>query len=418
MKRKATIWLWALLLPATAGAQDLQLHGYGKASGTLGLDGDWPFSGTTRFQGDLSGSQGPAAFRLTGDLDLDSGRLDAADLSARGLEASFLPVECRLDVHGSWADFSFGKQYVFWGQTDWVNPTDLFTPWDYVNISTELEDYRVAPWAARAQLWWRQTSLDWVWVPLPWPHTMDFSMMEGEGVTVGDPVLPERTLANSDLGLRLSSRLAGLDGSLMAFRGLDKRPGMAMDADLSTMPPALTLLPTYGMMEALGGDLSRGFGPLLLKAEGAWYHTHDADGDDVTVRNQELYGVAGLTWVPHPSFNVTVQGTWSHLLAYDADAELAALEAMGDPSPEVDAADSYSLVERLAWNWRDLLSLNAVGMQGVPDGDHFEMAYASWRAADGLSVLTGVVLFGGPEDTTFGALRDQSRAFGELKYSF
>ena len=53
-------------------------------------------------------------------------------------------------LHKGFLDLSVGKQYVFCGQTDWVNPTDLFTPWDYVNISSELEDYRVAPWAIRA----------------------------------------------------------------------------------------------------------------------------------------------------------------------------------------------------------------------------------------------------------------------------
>ncbi len=46
------------------------------------------------------------------------------------------------------------------------------------------------------------------------------------------------------------------------------------------------------------------------------------------------------------------------------------------------------------------------------------MAFVSWRASDGLTVLGGVVLFGGPEDTRFGRIRDSSRAFVEVKYSF
>ncbi len=51
-------------------------------------------------------------------------------------------------------------------------------------------------------------------------------------------------------------------------------------------------------------------------------------------------------------------------------------------------------------------------------GGRGEMAFVSWRASDGLTVLGGVVLFGGPEDTRFGRIRDSSRAFVEVKYSF
>ncbi len=46
------------------------------------------------------------------------------------------------------------------------------------------------------------------------------------------------------------------------------------------------------------------------------------------------------------------------------------------------------------------------------------MAFVARRARDGLTVVGGGVLFGGPEDTRFGRIRDSSRAFVEVKYSF
>ncbi len=412
--------LVALLLAGSAQASEaVELHGYAKAGGAVGfLSEPLVFEGLSRLQLDLSGRQGPASFRSTLDLDLDASLVDPADPSDRQAELSLLPVELRLGLHGDHCDLHLGKQYVFWGQTDWANPTDLFTPWDYVNISNELEDYRIAPWALRGIGYLGDASLDMVWVPWPQPHAMGLEDMASDELQLGDPDLPPRDIAHGDIGARLSALFWGFDASLMGFHGMDKRPGMSMSFD-PTRTPSLVLTPQYGMLDAVGGDLSRALGSsLLLKVETANTWTEDRDGADPGVRNPELYSVAGLTWVPHSSFNLTVQGTWSHLWRYDPDDDLQALQAMGDPDPSVDPVDSWGLVERLAWSWKDLLSLSVVGVQGLPEGDHFELAYLSWRAADGLSILGGVLLFGGPDGSRFGEMDGYSRGFTEVKVAF
>jgi len=423
-------FLFLLFLPSTAHSAEtdppkphLAFHGYAKASGDLTLADPYPFHGKARLQADLTGGYGIADFRAMLDLDLDVQQVPDGATGDRAAEVSLIPVELRIDLHPGPVDLSIGKQYVFWGQTDWVNPTDLFTPWDYVNISSELEDYRVAPWAVRATAYVKATSFDVVWVPWPMPHAMDLSAMLDEGVLLGEADLPARHVKNSDIGGRFSTRFAGIDLSIMGFHGLDKRPGMVMTADVDTSvmpppPPVLTLTPTYGKMSAVGGDISWGAGPILLKGEAAYYWTGDRDGDDPAVRNPELAAVAGVTVVPVPWLNFTVQATANHLGRYDPDDEIAALEALGMVDPTVDPTTSWGIVERASVDIRDVVSIQVVGMQGLPQGDHFEMAFVSWRAADGLTVLGGVVLFGGPDETRFGRIRDSSRAFVEVKYSF
>ncbi len=408
---------WLVASPVAA-SDAIELHGYAKATGSVGFTDPVLVEGLSRLQLDASGRQGPADFRATFDLDLETSAADPANPGDRDAELSLLPVELKVGLHPQHVDLVLGKQYVFWGQTDWANPTDLFTPWDYVNISNELEDYRIAPWAARATGYLGDVSLDVVWVPSPQPHAMGLDAMATDEIGVGEPVLPPRDLAHSDVGARLSALFWGFDASVMAFRGMDKRPGMSMTVDFS-QDPFLILEPQYGMMSAVGGDMSRAIGSqLLLKVEAAQYWTEDSEGTDPVVRNPELYSVAGLTWVPHPSFNITVQGTSNHLWAYDPDDEIAALQALGDPDPQVDPVDSWGMVERLSYTWKDLISLSVVGVQGLPDGDHMELAYVSWRAADGLNVLAGALIFGGPDDTRFGAMKDERRAFTEVKYSF
>ena len=409
----------AWLVVSPVAAEDVvELHGYAKATGSVGFTDPVMVEGLSRLQLDASGRQGPASFRATFDLDLEASAVDPSDPSDRAAELSVLPVELKVGLHPGNFDVVLGKQYIFWGQTDWANPTDLFTPWDYVNISNELEDYRIAPWAVRTTGYLGDVSLDLVWVPLPMPHAMGLDAMATDEIGVGEAVMPTRDLNHSDMGARLSALFWGFDASLMVFRGLDKRPSMEMTVDFG-QDPWLILEPHYGGMSAVGGDLSRAIGSqLLLKVEAANYWTQDLDGDDPTVRNPELYSVAGLTWVPHPNFNFTVQGTSNHLWHHDPDADLAALQALGDPDPQVDPVDTWGLVERAAWTWQDTVSVSVVGVQGLPEGDHFELAYASWRAADGLTVLAGVLLFGGPDDTRFGAMKSERRAFTEVKYSF
>jgi hypothetical protein len=303
-------------------------------------------------------------------------------------------------------------------------------------MNSELEDYRVAPWAVRWTGWRGNGALDLVWVPFPQPDLIDWSMADTGELAVDPTVLPERTLAHSSAGTRLSGSVAGFDLAAMAFHGLDKRPGMDMRIDLTTMPPDMALVPTHHTLWAFGGDAVRGFGPVLLTTEAAYYRTEDVAGDDPTIRNPEVFAVAGLTYVPTTEINLTVQGTWNHLFLYDpaaeadhwaawAEAELGAeavamAEALGMDFgfPEAGPTDAFGLVERAAWTWRDTVTLSVVGVQGLEDLDHFEMAMASWNAQDGLTVLGGVILFGGPEDSRFGAYQDASRVFGEVKASF
>lgn len=409
--------LWLMLAGLAGAGDDLELHGYAKAQLQV-----MPWTGdvapSARLQQDLGYRRDRFSFRAAFDLDLDFAALTGADVADRSAGLSILPVECKVALHADWFDLTVGKQYVFWGQTDWAIPTDLFTPWDYAHMSSELEDYRLAPWAARWTAWVRDTSIDLVWAPLPMPHAMDLSGAATETVAVGEAVLPERTLENGDLGLRVATRVGGFDLAGMAFHGLDKRPSMGMEVDTTTMPPALTLVPTYRTMWAFGGDASRGFGPVLIKAEAAYYLTQDASGTEVDIRNPELYAVAGVTYVPHANFNFSVQGTANHLFLYDEDEEIARRQALGDMDPSVDPRDAFGVVERLQWTYKDQLMVSLTGMQMAHSGEHFEMAMASYKVADGFTALGGVVLFGGPEESGFGALQEQSRVWVEGKASF
>jgi len=422
---RASLLLAALLLgalPASAAPSlDAQLHGYAKAAADLTLSEPHPIAGKARLQADLTGGTRIVRFRAMFDLDMAVTSADVPEDQAAGFRV--FPVECRVDLRLGPVDVVAGKQYVFWGQTDWVNPTDLFTPWDHVHVSSELEDYRVAPWALRATAYVKATSFDLVWVPWPSPHVMDFTPMEAGGVVVSDPSLPPRSMASSDIGLRVTTRLWGIDASAMGFHGLDKRPGMVMAADIdaATTPahaPTLTATPTCGTMSAVGGDLAWGKGPILLKGEVAYYWTQDLDGDDPTVRNPELAAVTGLTVVPTPWLNFTVQGTVNRLSRYDPLVEEVALLAMGMSDPDLDPRTSWGLVERVAIDIRETVSISLVGVQGLEDGDWFGLGYVSWRVTDGLTLLAGTVLFGGPEGSDFGRLEGYSRVFVEVKYSF
>ena len=75
-------------------------------------------------------------------------------------------------------------------------------------------------------------------------------------------------------------------------------------------------------------------------------------------------------------------------------------------------------MERISFDIRGVVGISLVGLQGLPEKDWFAMGYVSWRAADGVTLLAGTVLFGGPDGSRFGSARDLSRVFVEIKYAW
>jgi len=415
----------ALLLVASTAAAKVELGGFTKAYTFVGLSDPWSLERTgARLQLETRGAAGPAAFYAAMDFDVD-GRRIARGSGERGAELDIYTVEAYVTLSAGPLDLRFGRQLIFWGQTLWSPPADLLCPWDYSNMSAEIEDYRVARTGARGLLYVGDLTAELVWLPLfegdrgvGGPTTM-----AGVPVTTVDQ-RPPPEISESELGLRVGSTIAGLDWAATALRVRDRGPVQRLAPILRDGGPpgpvGFTRTLSYPPVWAGGLDLARGLGPLLFKLEGAYYHRPEADADDPEERPSSARGVVALSYQHSEDLSVELQGQYERLLGYDrADTQkgLDELYPHGGvpPAPRIDDLEAALMVR---FKLGPALSGQLMALGDLRDHDVFALAFVGYELASGVRAYLGTVAFMGPDDTTYGRLQEQSQAFAELKYSF
>lgn len=220
-----------------------------------------------------------------------------------------------------------------------------------------------------------------------------------EGLMSGLLVSPDtRQLDWAQGGLRWTDSFAGLDVGLQAYAGFLRTPvvDLSPTADPAAFAanPHLTLI--YPRVWQGGLDLATAVGPLNLRAEGAYNQTEDWDGTDALLPNPFVNWAAGLdsSW---GDLRINLQALGQHTL-YEDDADLA-------HSLITALALTYTLFEGKA-------ELQAAGSWNPFDQDYVLVPSLTLKPADDLSFVMEGKIFGGPQDSRFGAYRDQS--FGEV----
>jgi hypothetical protein len=211
--------------------------------------------------------------------------------------------EAFLDI--SFADFELriGKQKVSWGQLDDLQPTDHLNPEDLTEFffrseldrkigipAVRLTGYR-GPWTADL-VWapfytaYRVPNREDRWFPplLTIPDRVDTPLgMVAVRTRYPDVDAPPRTLASSDVGLRVTRFVRGAEVSGTVFHGWDKLPTFGARAAATVVPtgdpaaPAvpsldLAIVPTLHRITVVGGDVAVPVWLLALRAEAAWIH--------------------------------------------------------------------------------------------------------------------------------------------------
>ncbi len=439
-------------------ADDLLLGGYVKSFVFQQVRSPYELDRAgSRLQLSARGGSGMVSFYAATDFELDSRLLDTDQPASRGEGFDVYPVEAYIDLATGPVDLRFGQQFIFWGRTTWVNPTDVITPWNYPDMASEVEDYRIAPFAARAN-WYIAGELmaDLVWVPIFRPNRVGPfgpTSLEGLPVLEGDPDMPDRTLENGEFGLRLSHSISrwAFDWSLSAYKGWEKMPTMSLtpnfpvssdsgdgtgdtsgdgpppgvtadgaeDGEIPVMPESFTKVDHYGGLVMLGLDFAKAAGPFVLKGEGAWKRTGDTTGTDITLRNSRIESVLGLDFAWSENVTLGVQYIDTYLLAYDQEAEYAAHLAAGSDPSFLEAAFAQEISLQANVTLVPAVGFQITAVYNLTYQDAFLLGFVWWDIADALKAYAGAVGFGGADPSTpYGSLADASRTFVELKYSF
>jgi hypothetical protein len=306
-----------------------------------------------------------------------------------------------------------GKQFIRWGKTDILNPTDRFAPRDFVNvISTEF----LGVSGVRGVLQHGAHTLDVVWLPVFTPSRLPLFTQRWAPsfplqLTDAGGIFPDASQA----GVRYSRVARRLEYSLSAYSGFNHLPNLEVAAPLDAGPPegnaaiAGSDVPTrsllavrriYPTMRSYGADLAMPTRWLTIKAETA-YATSNTEGTDDYV----LYVIEVERQV----------GEWQLLGGYAGEAVTNRSAAVAFTP---DRGLTGSIVGRAAYTIgpnRSVAFEGAARQNG--HGVYSKVEYSEARGPHWRTTITGVLLAGRADDF-LGQYHRNSHAALALRYSF
>lgn len=313
------------------------------------------------------------------------------------------PAELYVDYYGNWLDVRVGQQYLFWGRADWINPTDVFIPWDYANMSSDIEDYRIPIPALKLSIF--PTSGHWevIYTPRLVPNEIPTPLIAS---------VTDSSLGKSQYGLRYANDLSRVGWSVYAYRGWRKYPEVRPFLQSLDFP--------YSELTMLGGDFIFPGEKWAIKGEGVINFSSDRQGDDPLVDNDNIHGVLGVDWIPGQDFSLNIQIIVRHYLNLDPEAERQAIQDLADPriAPTTITATNYSFSKLIRYNLTNFINLQSVAVFNMADEDWFWLSFLNWEIADATHLTMGALLFDGPPGSDFGNSADADQVFLQLKTAF
>jgi hypothetical protein len=167
--------------------------------------------------------------------------------------------------------FEAGKQFIRWGKTDILAPTDRFAPRDYLNV---VDDDFLAVTAARMTYGDQANSIDVVFSPRLTPSRVPLLNERWSGLPAGLSLteLPPDFPGGPQFGARWNHIGQSLEYALSFYNGYDHLP--LFRADLPFVQQF------YPQMRMYGGDAAIPLSLVTLKAELAWFTSTTRQSDE------------------------------------------------------------------------------------------------------------------------------------------
>ncbi len=333
--------------------------------------------------------------RLAGGVDLranshdqveDSWRFDVADRTIRRPRLSLRRASASA-THGP-LSVEAGKQFIRWGRTDVVTPTDRFAPRDFLNV---FDNELLAVTGVRGDAVTRVGTLEAVWArftPSRVPLVDQRWTVLPPGVTAPSEPLPRVYPEASQLGVRLNHSGTGVDWAVAFFDGNNHLPNI--DATALTYPP----------MRMIGGDAAVPTRWVTIKGEAAHFASSSPTTDEYLLYVVQLERQSG-EWV--------FVGGYAGEIVTDRRSSAAVTFAP-------DRGLTHSLVGRASYTIdvnRSFAVETAVRASGGYAKLEYSQAYGQhWRAT-----LAGVGI-AGESDDFLGQYRHNSHVTFSVRYSF
>jgi hypothetical protein len=350
-----------------------------------------------------------SAFQIAGAIDL---RLDTHHQVARDLRLSWQDRELRRPLaevrrlsaiyHRGAVTFEAGKQFVRWGKTDILTPTDRFAPRDFLTV---VDNDFLPITAARLTVEKGSNTFDAVWSPwltpsrIPLPDQRWAVALEvPTGIQLHDdgPEFP----GGPQMGVRWN-HIGTIEYAASVYEGFNHLPAFQASPRLTTQGIQVGIRRFYPKMLMVGGDIAVPTPWLTLKGEAAHFSSTDDRADAVVLYVLQLERQSG---------------EWFFVGGYAGEAVTKDGTQTGDFAP--DRGLTKTFLGRAGYTIdtnRSIAFETAARQNGDGTWVKFEYSQAigqHWRATADLTVIRGE-----PGDF-LGQYRRNSHAILVVRYSF
>ena len=178
---------------------------------------------------------------------------------------------------------TLGKQQIVWGQTDGLKLLDVVNPQNFREFMLDdFEDSRIPLWSLKAEFDIADVGVQFIWIPDNTYHiTQGFDapfftknlfkqLPDGVQMQLENPVKPNRFLADSDIGLKLSTFKEGWDLSLNYLYYYDDVPVFYSEIITNRTSPIAKISPIFKRQHLIGGTFNKVFGSSTFRGELAY----------------------------------------------------------------------------------------------------------------------------------------------------
>ncbi|MEP6997672.1 MAG: DUF1302 family protein [Betaproteobacteria bacterium] len=322
---------------------------------------------------------------------------------------------------GDW-DFRVGAQHVVWGEVVGLFFADVVSARDMREFLLPSFDLiRIPQWAGRAEYFSGDSHLEFIWIPVPtfdrigkpgsdfYPAPLPSPTPAEIAGLFQDPQRPDRTVSNSNFGLRANTIAAGWDLAAFYYRSFSTEPTFyRMPSSVVSEP--FVFQPRYDRIWQVGGTVSKDFGDFVMRGETVYARGHGYSVADLTaaesvVKRSTLDYILSVEFALPGDTRLNIQGFQRVFFGGD-DRSLAIRSDGVGASIFISTKLTSTLEPQILW------------IQNFRDAGGLIRPRLNWSAAKNTTVGFGVDIFTGPADGYFGRYNNRDRVYAELRYDF
>jgi len=313
-------------------------------------------------------------------------------------------------------DFRNGRQIIVWGRADKINPTDNLSVKNYKKLFTNDDDQRLGVFSSKTVFNLNGFRFIGIWIPEWISPVYPIKAQSGISLNSKTPSNPE-----SQFALKIDNSGETIDYSFSYFNGFSKVPNLTLSSIDSN---GLNIDLTFDHIQSFGGDFAINLGEFGIRSEIAYTITTNCQGIDYFKQNNFLYAVIGIDRNILENFNLNLQALYRHIYNFQdqnsfTNISLLPILQQQRIITQQETQDQYGFTIRPNYKlWNQSLEIEAAIIYWFNKKDYFIKPKLNYSINDNWKGIIGAEIYGGPNDSFFGELKNASAFFTEVQYLF